>query len=360
MNNDNIAKRIKSVRTRLAAKVVDCLIVTKPANVTYVTGFGGDDSWALITPRSVYLLTDSRYTEQAHKECIGCRVVERKDTMIRTIVTLARRYKSTRVAGIESSTPAAIVAKVRRALPCRVKCVTDIIEEVRQVKSASEVALIRRAALIAAEALAKAVSELSPGMTEAELAGRVELEIRRAGGASSFEPVVAFGANASQPHHQPGSKKLKKNDTVLIDLGARYKGYCSDITRCFVVGRCARAFARAYRAVYEAQKAAIAAVRAQVPASRVETAARSVIARYGLPVYGHGTGHGIGLEVHEHPIVSSSVKEKLKAGQAITIEPAVYIPGKFGVRIEDDFLVTEKGCRLLSGAAPKGPSPAYT
>jgi len=192
---------------------------------------------------------------------------------------------------------------------------------------------------------------MKSGVTESELAGRLDFEIRKLGARNSFDTIVAFGPNASRPHHQPSKRKLKKRDTVLIDVGARYKGYCSDITRSLAAGKPTRLFERAYDAVQQAQTAAIKMMKAGAEIQQVDAAAREVIGKHDLPVYGHGTGHGLGLEVHELPVVSDKGVGKLKAGQIITIEPGVYIPGKSGVRIEDDVLVTKSGCRILSGIA---------
>jgi Xaa-Pro aminopeptidase len=184
------------------------------------------------------------------------------------------------------------------------------------------------------------------------LAGRLDFQIRKLGAVNSFETIVAFGPNASRPHHRPGNRKLKKNDCVLIDFGVRYKGYCCDLTRCFAVGKPSAFYKKVYDVVQEAQTAAIKMVKAGVEIRRVDAAAREVIAKQDLPVYGHGTGHGLGLEVHEEPVISADAKGKLQAGMIFTIEPGVYIPGKLGVRIEDDILVTESGSRILTRNCP--------
>ena len=191
-------------------------------------------------------------------------------------------------------------------------------------------------------------SKVKAGVSESELAGMVDFEMRRAGAINSFETIAAFGANASRPHHKPTGKKLKKNDTVLIDFGVKYKGYCCDLTRCFPVGKVSRDYKKMYRAVQESQAAAIEMVKAGVEISKVDSVARNVIKKYGFPVYGHGTGHGLGLEVHEGPLVTTKSKGKFRAGQVITIEPGIYMPGKSGVRIEDDIAVTVKGCKILT------------
>jgi len=183
----------------------------------------------------------------------------------------------------------------------------------------------------------------------------LNFQIRKLGATNSFDTIVAFGPNASRPHHQPGKNKLKQNDTVLIDFGAKYKGYCCDITRCFTVGRLTAFYKKVYNIVEQAQTAATKMVKAGVEIVRVDAAAREVICKNDLPVYGHGTGHGLGLEIHELPYIKAESKGRLKAGQVITIEPGVYIPGRLGVRIEDDILITETGYKILTRNYPHRP-----
>ncbi len=355
MNDKIIKKRINDIGLRLKKKKIDCLIVTKPANVTFTTGFSGADSWAIITPRRVYLVTDSRYTEQAQKECPSCRIIERSAPIAQAVAKLIKRLKSAHTIAVEKSASLAVFGQLKKNLKTPVKAIDNIIEAVRSSKDESEIAAVKKAAQIAAKALKETLPIIKPPITENELAGRLDLQIRRLGAIISFETIVAFGPNASRPHHQPGGRKLKKNDTVLIDFGARYKNYCSDLTRCLVIGRLSAFYKKVYDAVEQAQAAAIKMVRAGAEITKVDSAARQVIAKCDLPVYGHGTGHGLGLEVHEGPTVAAKGKGKLKAGEIITIEPGVYIPGKLGVRIEDDVLVTEKGCEILSSDCPHQP-----
>jgi Xaa-Pro aminopeptidase len=348
MTREIIKRRIKAVRRQLNKKKIDCLIVTKPANVTYTTGFSGDDSRAVITHGGVYLLTDSRYVEQAARECPACRIIQRVDSPAAAVGGLLKKLKSVETAAVEKSISLAGFGELRRQVRGRVKSVSNIIEQIRSIKDSGEIAAIKKAAQIAAEALEKALRGLRPAITENELAGMLDFQVRKLGARNSFETIVAFGANGSLPHHQPGARRLKRNDTVLVDFGVRYKNYCCDLTRCFVVGEASAFYKKVYEAVRAAQLAAIKVIRPGVEIRRVDAAAREVIAGTDLPVYGHGTGHGLGLEVHEGPVVSAQSKGKLQAGMVFTIEPAVYIPGKLGVRIEDDVLVTKKGCEVLS------------
>jgi Xaa-Pro aminopeptidase len=343
--------RVAAVRRQLNKRKIDCLVLTKPPNVSYVTGFKGDDSWAIITGRMVYLLTDSRYTEQAQAECCRCKVVERTSPITQAAAKLVGKLKSVHTVHVEASTSLESFQALKKRTRVRLRTAAGIIEAVRTTKDKTEVMAIRSAARIADHALRLVLPRIKPGITENELAGALDFEIRKLGARNSFETIVAFGPNASRPHHQPGRRKLKKNDSILIDFGARYDGYCSDLTRCFAVGRPSPLYKKVYEAVRQAQAAAIQMIRPGADVLQVDQAARSVIRNAGLPVYGHGTGHGLGLEIHEGPVVSKEGKGKLEAGMALTIEPGVYVPGKLGVRIEDDILVTAGGYKILSRAS---------
>lgn len=348
MNDKIITERLKAIRQQLEKRRIDCLIITKPVNVTYVTGFSGDDSWAVITDRKVYLLTDSRYTEQAQKECLSCQIIVRTGTMSVSVAGLLKKLKSIKTAGLEESSTITSLIKLKKHLNIKIKPVSNLVELVRSIKDRTEIKAVKTAVNIAANAFEKVKRNIKAGITENELAGRLELEIRKSGAMNSFETIVAFGPNASQPHHKPDGRKLKKNDNVLIDFGVKYKGYCSDLTRCFSVGRVNPLYKKVFKAVEEAQAVAIRMIKAGVKINHVDAAARAVIKKYNLPVFGHGTGHGLGLEVHEEPVISGKSKGTLLAGHVITIEPGVYLPGKLGIRIEDDILVTETGYEILS------------
>ncbi|MFZ0034480.1 MAG: Xaa-Pro peptidase family protein [Sedimentisphaerales bacterium] len=351
MDTGIIKKRIKAIRYQLKKRQIKSLLVTKPANVTYTTGFLGDDSWVLITDRAVYLLTDSRYTEQAKSQCC-CTVIQRRETMAEAAAKLLKKLKSAQTVAVEKSVSLAAFESLKKHVKVRLKAVANIIESARSIKDKSEVAAISAAAQIAAQALRQTLVYIKPGITENELAGRLDFQIRKADAANSFETIIAFGPNASRPHHQPTSRKLKKNDAVLIDFGVKYKGYCCDITRCFIVGRPNPFYKKVYAAVQEAQTAALKMIKAGVAAKKVDAAAREIIGKYNLPVYGHGTGHGLGLEIHEEPVIYAGNKAKLQPGMVFTVEPAVYIPGKLGVRIEDDVLVTKTGFKILTRNCP--------
>jgi len=348
MSIEALKKRIKKVRRRLADKGLNGLVVTAEPNVKYITGFSGADSWAVITHNSIYLVTDSRYSEQAKKQCQLCRIILRTESMTEAVGEILKKLKSAKTIAVEGTCSISLYRKLKKDTGAKLKAATGIIEELRSIKDTNEAASIKKAASAASESLAEFLGSLKPGITENEAAGRLDFQLRRAGVVNSFDTIVAFGPNAANPHHIPSRKKLKTSDTILIDFGARYKNYCSDITRCFTLGRVSRFYKKVYDVVLHAQSAAIELIRDGAQITDIDAAAREVIKSHDLPVYEHGTGHGLGLEVHELPVVSNKSKGKLKAGQIITIEPGVYLPGRFGIRIEDDILVTKTGCTILS------------
>jgi Xaa-Pro aminopeptidase len=358
MNRETIKKRIKAICNQLNKNRISCLVITKPANVTYTTGFLGDDSWAVIAKGRVYLITDSRYTEQARKECHYCKIIQRTDLLPQAVAKLVKRLKSIKTVTVEKSISLADFELLKKTVKGRLKTTANLIEAVRSCKDSSEIAAIKSASRTAAKALKQTLRFIKPGITENELAGLLNFQIRKLGAINSFDTIVAFGPNASRPHHQPGKRKLKKKDTVLIDFGVKYNGYCCDITRCFAVGRPNAFYKKAYDVVQQAQTTAIKMIKAGVEIDKVDAAARKIIRKNDLPVYGHGTGHGLGLEVHELPVIKPKNKNKstsagkLKAGQVITTEPGVYIRGKLGIRIEDDILVTKTGCQILTRNCP--------
>ncbi len=340
--------RISRIRKLLTQKQIAALLITSPADVTYATGFLGDDSWVVISSRTVHLLTDSRYTEQARRQCRNCRIIERKEPIAKAAAKLLQKTKDKKAIAVESSTTLEQLVQLKKYYKRRIKNVSGLVESLRRQKDDTEIAQIKAAIKIASKVLQTVRRRIKPGITESELAGRIELEIRKLGAQCSFETIVAFGANAAEPHHKSGKKRLRENDSVLIDFGVKVNGYCCDLTRCFTVGRTTRQYTKAYETVEQAKKAAIKKIKAGVDIRDVDHAAREIIRSYGFEPYGHGTGHGLGLEVHEQPVITPTTKGKLKTGDCITIEPGIYIPGKFGIRLEDDILVTKTSCRILS------------
>lgn len=348
MNTETLKKRTRKLSSLVKKSGADAIVITVPENVSYITGFTGDDSWAFVYRSKVTLITDSRYTEQALKECLGCKIVERTDGLAKTLGQLVANYTSIKKVALEDTCSVKLFAAIKKNTKAKLIAASGLAESIRRQKDPKEARHIAKAARIAYQALDAALPQLYVGITESQWAGIVDLEIRKQNSTIAFDTIVAFGPNASRAHHQPGKRKLKKKDRLLIDFGARSAGYCSDITRCFAIGTPSEFYRKAYDVVLNAQQQAIKTVKAGIDISSLDAIARKVITDAELPVYGHGTGHGLGLEVHEMPTIANTVKDKLKVGDVITIEPGVYIPGKLGIRIEDDVLVTKTGCKILT------------
>ncbi|MCD4831939.1 MAG: Xaa-Pro peptidase family protein [Anaerohalosphaeraceae bacterium] len=352
MKADLYKNRVKKARKLCRDKTISSLVLTDAADIRYLSGFAGDDSWLVLTPRQCVLVTDSRYTTQAKKQCSACKIVERKGPITKAVAEILNKTSANGTIGIDENVSVRVFAALKKELLSKLKTAGSPLESLREIKDAAEVRAIITAGKIASDVLAKILPQIKYQMTENHIAGLLDFEIRKANSTNSFETIVAFGPNAAMAHHRPSNRKLKKNDSILIDFGAVYNGYCSDITRCFTFGKMSRFYADVYKAVFDAQSAAIAQVKDGAKIADVETAAKDVLKKANLPLYGHSTGHGLGLKVHESPAVAAVVKSRLKVGQTITIEPGVYIEGRFGIRIEDDILVTPTGAKILTKRLP--------
>ncbi len=353
-----VAGRVKRCRELLRQQGLDGLIVAAPEDVRYLTGFGGDDSVLVLTEKGRVLVTDSRYTVQVRQECRGLAMVMRKGAMSEAVGEvcgrlLPKRGRRTVRIGLErDSVTVGQYKGYRKTVSRGLQVVGPLVAELRLCKDEYEVGQIRKAAVVAAESILEVVGWLEPGMSEREVAARLDYEMGRRGSEKpAFASIVAFGDHAAQPHAVPGARRLKIRDTILFDWGATLNGYRSDLTRCYAVGRILPVFAEAYRRVLESQMAAISVVKAGVRLKDVDAAARQVLRGRGLPMYGHGTGHGLGLQVHEGPYVNGKQEMEMREGMVVTIEPGVYVSGSYGIRIEDDVLVGARGPKVLSRLA---------
>lgn len=349
MDTKEFARRNTQVRKQLRQAGADALIVIGVENVRCLTGFRGHDSWVLVLPRSVVLVTDSRYTEQARTECVGCKIVQRKGGLAKEVDRILSSTKGLAQIAVEDSCSVGLLKTLRKDLHLPVKPVRGFVENVRIVKTEGEIKMIRKAGRIAFDAMTWALGQLKAGMTERQLTALYEFKLADYRAKIGFETIVCFGPNGSRNHHQPGERKLRKNDMILCDFGANYEGYISDITRSFAFGKATDKFRNVYRAVALAQKAAIETIRDGVKLIDADQAARKQIEAAGFPVYGHGTGHGLGLQVHESPYMSPNDKKgTFKSGYVMTVEPGIYLPGEFGIRLEDDVLVSAAGAEILT------------
>jgi Xaa-Pro aminopeptidase len=337
---------------RLAALVVerelDCFLVTDLVNVRYLTGFGGTNGACVCGAEARVFLTDFRYTERAEAEVEGWEVVTVTDDWLGGI---GERLSGR--AGYEDHRMAVrTMRKLEEKLPAGVALegAGGLVETLRRVKDEAELKAIAAAAELADEVWRWSLERGLAGRGECDVAGAAEARMRELGAEPSFPTIVAAGPNGALPHAEPGEREIGRGELVVFDMGAKLDGYCSDGTRTFATGDPGERAREAYELVREAQEAALDAVRAGAKAEDVDSVARERIAAAGHGErFGHGLGHGVGLEVHEEPRVSQRSEDVLAAGEVVTIEPGVYLPGELGVRIEDLVVVTEDGHRNLSG-----------
>lgn len=342
--------RIASLEDEIRKRRLDSFLVTKETNVSYLTGFGGKDSALLFTPRKNFFITDSRYIEEAKDLVKGFDIVLAKLSTYEILKELAEK-KNLQKMGFESMDLPYGVEKRLKSLIGKAHLVPfkDLIETIRSVKDAGEIELIKRSVRITKLVLNKIIKSIRPGVSENSLSRRIEIEFINNGAHTSFEPIVASGANSSKPHARPTDAKLKKNSFVMLDIGCVFKGYCSDITRTVIIGKVKDKFKKIYAIVSEAQRRALDMIRPGSKISSVDIAARSYIENNGFGKYfGHSLGHGVGMEVHEAPTISGKDEGLLKPGMVFTVEPAIYIPKFGGVRLEDMVLVTDKGYDILT------------
>lgn len=346
-------KRRDRICRALRKTGAEALLVTDFTNVTYLTGFTGDDSYLLIADGVGIILTDPRYTTQLAEECPDLEVVSRSPgtTMLQILAKAVRSAKISRLGFEAHSMTVALHEKLADALKhCELVATESIVESARQRKDAAEIAEIREAVWYAEKAFGVIRASLQSHQQEREIANALEQHMRAFGAVGcSFPAIVAVGDRAALPHATPTTRELGSADFVLIDWGANGGLYNSDLTRVLVTGRISPKLERIYRVVLNAQQQAIEAIRPGVRAADVDRVARQVIAEAGFGRYfGHGLGHGLGLEVHEAPRLSADSKTTLKSGMLVTVEPGIYLPGWGGVRIEDDVLVTKDGCEVLT------------
>jgi Xaa-Pro aminopeptidase len=344
--------RRKALSKLISEAKLDALVVTHPANWHYLTGFTGEAGVLILAHSSAALITDGRFTTQAREETSSVRLIEQKGSLLESTGNFLREKKIHRAGFDPTQTSVAQLGLLRKAAGAGTKWIPapGLAGSLRARKEPSELARMRQAALLAGDVLAGAINLLKPGVMENDIAAEIEYQMRKRGASGpAFETIVAFGERSALPHARPTAKRLRKNELVVLDLGAILAHYCSDITRTVYVGRAPARVKQWYRAVLEAQIAAIAAVRAGVSCGDVDAAARQVLAGYKLDrLFTHSTGHGLGLEVHEDPRVARGQKLRLEPGFVITIEPGVYMAGVGGIRIEDDVAVHPESTEVLT------------
>jgi Xaa-Pro aminopeptidase len=345
--------RIARLRREIKSAGLDALVVIQPVNVRYLSGFIGSYAVLVVDTSSATLITDGRYAEIAEGMVSDAKVMVQPlikvDDWFRDFFS-ERGYKSLGFEGTLAWDEVERLKKRTRPSKGRLVESASLITQLRRVKDEVEIKAIARAARIADAMMEAAQTAARPGTPELELSQLIRRAAEDFGGeGESFDNIVASGPNASRPHHHPQKRKLRAGDMITFDLGARWNGYCSDLTRTPALGRLDPKFEKIYTTCLRAQEAALKAIRAGAACRDVDSAAREIISEAGYGSYfNHGTGHGVGLEIHEGPRLNAVSEETLQSGNVVTVEPGIYIPGFGGVRIEDLVVVTDKGCRVLS------------
>ena len=349
----------EKIAARLESRDLDAMLLTNEANRFYASGFrtAGTDGMALVTRDGCcYYMTDSRYTEAAERHVRGAAIQEvgAGRGYAALLKEAAGRHHIRRLGFEDAYMTVREHGALANALPCELVPAADLLSELRAVKDPEELDVMVAAQRIAERALTEVLNKIRPGVTEKEIAARLQYLMLHYGAEDmSFDPIVVSGPNGSLPHGVPSEKEIRSGEFVTMDFGCLYRGYCSDMTRTVAVGAVTDEMRRVYDTVLKAQRAGIDAARAGVSGRDVDKAARDVIdaAGYG-PYFGHSFGHGVGGEIHAGPNAAPSNDKPLPAGAVISAEPGIYLPGKLGVRIEDVLYLTEDGCRNIT-LAPK-------
>lgn len=351
----DVKGRLPRLRDRFAEGGLDALLVTKLANVRYLTGFTGSAGILLVTPSHALFVTDGRYIEQSREQIEGAGV----DAEIAIGLTMAAQ-REVLAAAVTPGTRLALEDHSVTWAEQREYAATfegvelvpagTLVESLRRVKDAGEVDRIRAACAIADDAFQSLWPRLVGGITEAEFALALEFAMRERGASgNSFDPIIAAGPNGAKPHAVPTDRPIARNELVVCDFGCIVDGYCSDMTRTVAIGDPGPDARHLYDVVLDSQRAGRASVAAHVACADVDRASRDVIASAGwADAFSHSTGHGVGLEIHEAPRVASTARDTLLVGDVVTVEPGVYLPGIGGVRIEDTVVVTETGAEPLT------------
>lgn len=346
-----IARRLKQCRQQFRGARADAFLLTNEVDYFYLTGFTAEESAVLLTGSAVHLITDSRFLNEVKRDCPFARVWMRKGLLNDEIANACTKLMVKRLAVQANHFTIGDQADFKKRLPgVRVVPAPPTVVELRRLKSAAELKTMGEAIRVAEEAFLSTQDSIRAGQTELDLAARLEYEMRKRGASSpAFPTICAEGPNAASPHAKPGKRKIHKGSAILIDWGARVQGYNSDLTRMVFFGSVSSPIREVFDVVLAAQIEAIGAVRPGRRMCDIDAVARKVIADAGYgDRFTHGLGHGLGLDVHEPPSLSWRSEEELTPGMVVTVEPGVYLPGVGGVRIEDDVVVTERGCRVMT------------
>lgn len=346
-----IRRRLKAVRVSMTTHRLQSMLVTELAHVRYLTGFSGSSGLCLITPTKQFFITDRRYESQAPQEVNGFNILIAKQKLFPLLAERKLVPTKSRIGFESQHISVEDMNSLRKLLPRRNFIpATSILENVTAIKDDKEIDLIRSAAGISDKVFDKLLTLVRPGIRECDIAAEISYWHKKYGAeCDAFDPIVACGERGALPHAQASERKIRSGELVVLDFGCRYRGYHSDITRTLAIGNPSAEMKKVYRIVLDAQKKAIDAVRSGVTARSIDTIARKHIQKNGYGRYFiHSLGHGLGIHVHDPLRVSAISSAVLETGNVVTIEPGIYIPGRYGVRIEDDIVVRESGCDILT------------
>lgn len=338
-------ERVNKLQAQLELNGIDGLLVTKRENIRYLSGFTGSSGVVLITAKTASFITDFRYTEQAADQVKGFDIIELKTSLIKSVADVVTTESIVRLGIEQDDMTLGTYRSYEKEVTAELIETTGIVEKLRLIKDEAEIKIMKEAAAIADAAFAHIQTFIRPGRTEKEVANELEMFMRSQGAdSSSFDMIVASGHRSALPHGVASDKVIEAGELVTLDFGAYYKGYCSDITRTLAVGKISDKLREIYDTVLRAQLAGVAGTRAGITGIEADALTRDVIKEAGYGEYfGHSTGHGLGMEVHEAPGLSFRSETVLEPGMVVTIEPGIYIAGIGGCRIEDDVVITKDG-----------------
>ena len=350
---NNIAK----LQAALAANDLDALLITDEKNQRYAAGFPFTDGYVLVTRERAWLITDSRYIEAAElaaPACVTVQMYDRQHSALSLVRAALKEAGAVSLGAEEGKLCHKEYIELQKELGMELRPAQEMISALRSAKSEEEIASMRKAQEISEKALEEVLHIIKPGMTEREVAAELVYRMLRHGSeGNSFDPIVVTGAKTSMPHGVPGDEVIKAGDFITMDFGSLKDGYCSDMTRTVAVGSASEEMRNVYSVVLEAQLAGIAAARAGVTGREIDGAARQVIENAGYgECFGHGFGHSLGLDIHEAPNANPRGETPMPDGAVISAEPGIYLPGRFGVRIEDVMVLRPHGAEVIT-KAPK-------
>lgn len=347
----DIQGRIGKLRKKLEQASLDAILITNPINRRYISGFSGSSGYVVVTPSRAVLFTDFRYRTQAPQQAVHYEIVEHGAKPMDAVRELLNEIRAGKIGFEQNHVTYGTYQSLRTSFDGIELAGTDgWIEELRMVKDEAELAIMREAADLADRTFHYIIGRIKPGVSERQIALELEFFMREHGAdGPSFDTIVASGERSALPHGVASDRMIGNNEFVKLDFGAYYKGYCSDITRTVVVGKPSDKHREIYGIVLEAQLAGLAGIKPGMTGMEADGLTRDIIRRYGYSDYfGHGTGHGLGMEIHEEPRLSLTGAVVLRPGMTVTVEPGIYLPDFGGVRIEDDVVVTENGVERLT------------